>query len=179
MEPLKFGVEFNHPIERVVWPVSLRQLKLGDFFDQTIAGVAGLLEKAIVWQRLQSGRRHNHVAGGADSAFIWHCRSLPSAKRRPYDVIFNQALDKTSWPTSLRQFSIGGNFQQSLEGLGAWMPNLEEMTVLQPDPPAYNTILDGIQWPKGLRKLTVFDDVVPGEIVIPQTAHVTYLVRGH
>ncbi|CAN0245443.1 unnamed protein product, partial [Ectocarpus fasciculatus] len=60
--------------------------------------------------------------------------------------------------------TLGGDFRQSLQGLGTWMPNLEELRVLDWEYDldvgivlSHDSLLRGIEWPKGLRELTVFD----------------------
>lgn len=66
---------------------------------------------------------------------------------------FNQAIGTGVWPSSLRRVRIGGDFSQSLDALGSWMPFLEEFTLLVRD----HSLLVGIVWPKKLKKLTLYE----------------------
>lgn len=63
---------------------------------------------------------------------------------------FNQAINMSVSPSSLRRVRIGGNFRQSLYALGDWMPFLEEVTLLV----GSSGLLVGIDWPKKLKKIT-------------------------
>lgn len=85
---------------------------------------------------------------------------------------FNQRIDRSAWPASLRRLTLGVAFKQSLQGLGIWMPNLESLRLLD-----YcsgdQCLLYGIEWPKGLRRLTVFEEkskldgvVIPANVEI-------------
>ncbi|CAN0056349.1 unnamed protein product [Ectocarpus sp. 6 AP-2014] len=81
---------------------------------------------------------------------------------------FNQRIGNSRWPASLRRLTLGGSlFSQSLQGLGSWMPNLEALRLLlwtHPEDFDLETdsqkegLLRGIEWPMGLRQLTVFEE---------------------
>ncbi|CAM9920940.1 unnamed protein product [Ectocarpus fasciculatus] len=92
---------------------------------------------------------------------------------------FNQPIGSSIWPASLRRLTLGGDFRQSLQGLGSWMPNLEVLRVLDWERDAddeivssHDILLRGIEWPKGLRELTVFDHSRLDGVVIPSTVKV-------
>ena len=148
LEDLRFG-EFNQPIEPVVWPGGLQSLDLGWEFNQPI--------ESVVWpaglQQLQLGRRFNQPV----TRVIWPA-SLQSLRFGQfdcdldrYDSCFDQPIDKAVWPASLRKVEFGECFRHSVQGLGTWMPNLEELELVAND---YSFLCD-MEWPKGLKILHV------------------------
>lgn len=150
LEILHFGEDFDQPVESVVWPVGLRELTLGWNFNQPI--------ELVVWpaslQLLQLGCRFNQPI----ARVTW-----PTSLQRlsfgifdpdidSYSSKFNQPIDQAVWPATLRNVGFGRCFRQSLQGLGTWMPNLEEFML---DADDYNSVFDDIEWPKGLKILRV------------------------
>lgn len=98
LEEVAFGERFDHPIERVMWPDSIRKLSFGQYFEQPIA--------EVTWP-----------ASMCDLSFGEY-----KDWRAGWSSWFNEALDSTPWPTSLRRITVGHKFRQSLQGLGTWMP---------------------------------------------------------
>ncbi|CAN0183410.1 unnamed protein product [Scytosiphon promiscuus] len=105
------------------------------------------------------------------------CRRSIPAGAVSMDADFNQAIGGAHWPASLRQLTLGGEFSHSCATLGAWMPNLEELTLLLDDPSSYRRLLRGVEWPESLRKLTMFDDPGLHEVVIPREVQVARHAR--
>ncbi|CAN0055732.1 unnamed protein product [Ectocarpus fasciculatus] len=157
LQHLTFGSAFNQPIEDVAWPDSLQRLVVGDCFNHAIDNVRwpGSLQEVSFGRRLDSG---------ADGRVL-----LLSE--------FNQRIGGSRWPSSLRRLTVGGDFRQSLRGLGTWMPNLESLGVLGcecgvREPLSHrDSLLRGIDWPSGLRELTVFKEATLDGVVIPSTVH--------
>ncbi|CAN0244713.1 unnamed protein product [Ectocarpus fasciculatus] len=92
---------------------------------------------------------------------------------------FNQRIGSSIWPASLRRLTLGGDYRQSLQGLGTWMPNLEVLRVLDWEYDSddeivsnHDSLLRGIEWPKGLRELTVCHHSSLDGVVIPSTVTV-------
>lgn len=151
---LTFGASFNQPVSSVVWPPLLRKLSFGPDFNQPVAGVVwppSLLQLAlgtnfnqpvshVIWpaslEGLTLGKLNKDVGNGM-CMFFSH---------------FDQPIDEAMWPASLRRLTLGGDFSQPLRKLGTCMPHLEELALLKE---SYNLLAD-IEWPKCLKKLTVF-----------------------
>lgn len=157
LQRLTFGDYFNQPIEGVRWPESIRELSFGRVFDQRIDGVAWPASLSDLSFGVVDDFRH----GG-----IYHLYSA-----------FNHALNGSRWPASLRRLSLGSRFHQSLNGLGSWMPNLEELCLLPGRKWAGASLSDGIEWPNGLRKLTVYRDSSLERLAMPQSVRVVYRER--
>ncbi|CAM9638048.1 unnamed protein product, partial [Ectocarpus sp. 13 AM-2016] len=130
-----------------VWPDSLQRLVFGEGFNQPVDNVkwpGSLQEVTFGW------------CDGSDDDWMM----MFSA--------FNQPIGSSVWPTSLRRLTLGGDvFSQSLQGLGSWMPNLEVLRLLNWTHPEdvdlendsqNDILLRGIEWPMGLRQLTVFKE---------------------
>ncbi|CAN0454191.1 unnamed protein product [Ectocarpus sp. 12 AP-2014] len=204
MQELALGAEFNQPIEDIVWPLSLRKLYLGFKFNQPIERVVfpSALQEFTVGgefnQPIESVRWPDSlqilVFGMDFNRPIDNVRwpaSLQEITFACYDdhvddqvdvyADFNQSIGSSVWPASLRQLTLGENFKQSLLGLGTWMPNLEAFRLL--DHINYsgtqNSLLRGIEWPKGLNQLTVFKDSNLDGVVIPPTVQVVYRYNVH
>ncbi|CAN0290720.1 unnamed protein product [Scytosiphon promiscuus] len=158
LQQLTFDVLFNQPIHQVAWPNSLRQLSLGETFNQPIEGVnwPTSLEELVF-----------------GSTYRWSSPAEVVAIRAD----FNQAIGRAQWPASLRRLTLCGKFSCSCSELGAWMPNLEELTLLLEDPSSYGRLLRGITWPESLRKLAVFDDAGLHDVVIPREVQVVCHAR--
>ncbi|CAN0056281.1 unnamed protein product [Ectocarpus sp. 6 AP-2014] len=154
LQRLTFGQVFNQPIERVEWPDSLQALIFGEHFNYPVDNVrwpASLQE----------------VSFGCCEA-TWDYRTVMGSD-------FDQCISKSVWPASLRRITLGGMFRQSLQGLGTWMPNLEALRMLEWDIdniPNDSLLVRGIEWPKGLRELTVFKESILDGVVIPSTVQV-------
>lgn len=62
------------------------------------------------------------------------------------------------------------------------MPNLEGFRLLDYDinynTPREDSLLRGIEWPKGLRQLTVFEDSNLDGVEIPSSVKVSYRCNG-
>lgn len=170
LQRVRFGQAFNQPIERVVWPSSLRQIYLDGCFNRPINSVAW----PTSLQRLRFGENFNMPVDLVnwppslkDVVFgiqYW----VQNSDSCGFSSKFDQALDSTLWPASLRRVTLGGAFAQSLHALGTWMPFLEEFTLFVED----YSILAGIRWPKGLKKLTIYGDMDLNGVVIPPTVQV-------
>lgn len=95
------------------------------------------------------------------------------------DSCFDQPLCGADWPASLRRLIIGHDFQQSLQGLGSWIPHLKELYLLVGIDTTYNSLLSGIEWPSDLRKLYLFEDAkYKKKLGIPPSVKKVYLARG-
>lgn len=177
---LTFGRDFNQPIEGVAWPESLKVLTFGEYFDQPIElvkwpdSVTSLLFGDYFNQPIE---RATWPVALEELSFGFVDHNLSTGDRFSMWSRFSKALDTSSWPTSLRKLSIGGEFLKSLEGLGTWMPNLQEFTLLVREWCPYGSFLRPIEWPKGLRELTVHNDVDPGQMSIPDTVKILCLLR--
>ncbi|CAM9351317.1 unnamed protein product [Ectocarpus fasciculatus] len=200
LHTIMLGVRWNHPIEDVTWPPSVRQLTFGTDFNQPIerAMFPALLET------LAFGMKFNHPIEGTvwpDSVerlvFGWHFNqpvdnvrwpaslqelTFGSNRTNPRDGLtmlfstFNQRIGSSVWPASLRRLTLGGDsFRQSLEGLGIWMPNLETFHYIDYRRSSGLNLLRGVQWPTGLRQLTVCMESSIDGVVIPQTVEVLHL----
>ncbi|CAN0362701.1 unnamed protein product [Ectocarpus sp. 12 AP-2014] len=201
---LFFGGDFNHPIEEVAWPSALRQLEFGFSFNQPIqlatfpaslhqlifAGGFNQPIEDVLWpaclQGLAFGTCFNQPVDNVrwpvslqEVAFGW-CSELQRNDVLMYSK-FNQRIGRSVWPASLRRLTVGGEFRQSLQGLGTWMPKLEALRVLdwEYDPhfntfiyPQNGSLLHGIEWPKGLRELTVLEQSSLDGVAIPSTVKV-------
>lgn len=170
---------FDQAIAGIMWPGSIRQLTFGEFFDQPL----GVLPKSL--EELTFGRYFNQPIQGVKWPAALHTLSFGDVQSDQWlggDVLplsnFDQAIDGSTWPTSLQRLSIGGVFGQSFQRLGTWMPGLQELSVLLVDTWAYGELLRGIEWPKGLRTLTVLSDAVLEEIGVPPTVEIAYIVRN-
>ncbi|CAM9970144.1 unnamed protein product [Ectocarpus fasciculatus] len=169
LQQLQLGFDFNQPIERVSWPASLRQLTLFGRFNQSIEGT--------VWpdslQRLVFGHDFNQPVSNVRwpaslQEIAFGCLEDKGNSRMMIDSNFDQGIDRSAWPASLQQLTLGHKFRQSLQGLGTWMPNLEALRLLSWDHMVqHNSLLRGIEWPKGLRELTVSDGSILDDLVAP------------
>ncbi|CAN0164408.1 unnamed protein product [Ectocarpus fasciculatus] len=180
LKELIFEVEagFNQPIERVVWPASLQQLTLRGAFDQPIEGVQwpdslqGLLFGACFNQPIDDVKwpssMHELTFGGCCTDEVHDEEDMIFMSSS-----FNQPIGSSVWPTSLRRLTLGESFRQSLQGLGTWMPNLEAFRLFEHVPDG-NSLLRGIEWPKGLRQLTVCDGICLDGVVFPPSVEVVY-----
>eukprot|EP00903_Cladosiphon_okamuranus_P007787 g7536.t1 len=152
LRQLTFGHCFNQPVHGVSWPPSLRRLSFGTCFDQAVQGVAW----PSLLQELKFGRRFNQPVGGVSWPASLEALTFGDY-REDYSAFwssFNQAIDEAVWPASLRRLTLGGSFDQSLVGLGSWVPRLQELTILNDTASSSNgMILVGIEWPKGLKRL--------------------------
>ncbi|CAM9373308.1 unnamed protein product [Scytosiphon promiscuus] len=137
LRELRFDCDFDQPIERVVWPSSLRRLRLGNF-NRSI--------ESVTWptslQQLRFGRDFNQPLDGMP----------PLLEDLEVGPSFNQTVDRVQWP-SLRRLVLKKGFRQSLQALGTAMPSLERLELyFYAD--QYG-ILRGIEWPPGLKHLTM------------------------
>ncbi|CAN0118211.1 unnamed protein product [Scytosiphon promiscuus] len=158
MKELTFGELFNKPIELIIWPDSVTHLSFGQHFNRPVDEV----NWPIALHSLSFGLVDHRLSSG-DKFSMWSH--------------FTKSLDKAKWPASLRRFAVGGEFLQPLDELDAWMPHLEEFTILVREWCPYGSFMRPIGWPKGLRKLTVHDDVDPGMMSLPEGVQVVCLRR--
>ncbi|CAN0308391.1 unnamed protein product, partial [Ectocarpus fasciculatus] len=108
---LTFGTKFNQPIERAKFPASLQQLTFDENFNQPVDDVR--------WP------------ASLQEVTFGYCYDLEGNRKSLFfESNFNQRIGSSIWPASLRRLTLGGDFRQSLQGLGTWMPNLEELRVL-------------------------------------------------
>lgn len=92
---------------------------------------------------------------------------------------FNQCIGRSVCPASLRRLTLGHMFRQSLQGLGKWMPNLETLRLLDRQyDSGYDSLLRGIDWPKDLRELVVFEDSNRDGVEVPSTVQVLEVENG-
>ncbi|CAN0454430.1 unnamed protein product [Ectocarpus fasciculatus] len=84
---------------------------------------------------------------------------------------FNRRLSNSAWPPSFRLLTLGHGFRPSLQGLGTWMPNLETLRLFDHGSSGHD-LLRGIEWPKGLRHLTVFNESSLHGVELPSTVQV-------
>ncbi|CAM9965343.1 unnamed protein product, partial [Scytosiphon promiscuus] len=178
---LTFGVFFNKTLQGVVLPVSLAELTLGSCFQQPIEGVT--------WpnslRQLEFGRYFNQPVEKVNWPKALRTLSFECDSDHPFwyglwpplESRFDQPLDSARWPLSLRRLSVGGYFNQSLQGLGTWMPNLEELRLVLISGWTYRILLGGIEWPKGLRDLTVAAGACLQGVAIPPTVKVVYVEK--
>ncbi|CAN0044122.1 unnamed protein product, partial [Scytosiphon promiscuus] len=177
---LSFGDDFNHPIEGVKWPDSITELSFGDDFNHPIEGVTwpdSITElsfrmefnqpiEGVIWPssitNISFGAEFNQPVEGVTWPAGLEALSLGvdfddrSSSFHLFELgTFDQQIDRARWPTSLRRLEIGGIFRQSLQELGKWMPNLEELRVVVVNAGGYRALLGGIKWPKRLSKLAV------------------------
>ena len=166
---LRFGLEFDQPIDGFVWPPSLRQIYLDGFFNRSI--------ESVMWPtsllKLRFGESFNMpvarvVWPASLKELIFGTHFEQDENRCMFYSSFNQALDKAIWPASLRRLTLGDTFAQSLHELGAWMPGLEYFTLLVED----YSLLVGVEWPKCLKKLTMYGKTGLGGVVVPPNVQV-------
>ncbi|CAM9352241.1 unnamed protein product [Ectocarpus sp. 8 AP-2014] len=182
LQLLELGIKFNQPIEDVAWPGSLQHLTFGSRFNQPIEGVS--------WpdslQTLVFGVGFNQSVDDVkwppslhEITFGW-CDELGYNEIMMYSH-FNQRIGSSVWPASLRQLTLGHKSRQSLQGLGTWMPNLEVLRLLDyHDADAgSSSLLRGIEWPKALRHLTLFEGSVMDGVVVPETVQVVLVLARH
>ncbi|CAN0283519.1 unnamed protein product [Ectocarpus fasciculatus] len=198
LQQLFFGERFNQPVEHVQFPASLKQLILRGRFNQPIAGSvlpASLLElhlegdfnqpiEGVAWpdsiQNLVFGHDFNQSIANVrwpaslqEISFGWRLDPLDTSFIEC--AAFNQSVGSSVWPASLRRLTLGGDFRQSLQGLGTWMPNLEALRLFDWSPNSHNEHpLRDVEWPKALRELTVFGGWSLGEVEIPSTIYVLH-----
>ncbi|CAN0208747.1 unnamed protein product [Scytosiphon promiscuus] len=151
LQRLTFGSRFNQPIHQVAWPNSLKQLSFGRNFNQPV--------ERVKWPTSLEDLVFGSTFSGSSLA-VW------------IESDFNEAIDGAQWPASLRRLTLCGKFSCSCSEIGAWMPNLEELTLLLDDPSSYGRLLRGVKWPECLRKLTMFCDAGVHEVVIPREVQV-------
>lgn len=166
---------FDQPIGRVVWPKSLQRLAFGDCFNQPIDGVTwpDSLRECFF------GRMFNQPI----DRVVWPA-SLCDVCFGAFEVdhddgiflfsSFDQAIDGPRWPASIRRLTLGRTFRHSLEGLGSWMPNLAELCLLPDMRSVCEDLLRGIEWPSGLRTLTVYRGSNLESVGVPQSVQVDY-----
>ncbi|CAM9957256.1 unnamed protein product [Ectocarpus sp. 4 AP-2014] len=176
LQELIFGgvSSFNQPIAGVVLPSSLQELDLGDSFNQPIEDVAW--PDSLQW--LAFGVVFNQPIDNVgwpaslEEVVFGFCDEWSGTGITMYSH-FNQRIGSSVWPASLRRLTLGGQFRQSLQGLGTWMPNLEEIRVFDwDDDLEIDSLLRGIEWPNGLRDLTVFEESSLDGVVFPPTVQV-------
>ncbi|CAN0035741.1 unnamed protein product [Ectocarpus fasciculatus] len=197
LQTLEFGWEFNRPIERAHFPESLQKLVLVGCFDQPIAG--GCLPSSL--QQLDLGEHFNQpiedvlwpdslqrlVFGNCFNQPIDNVKWPASLEQVSFGLLyfrgvdravmfseFNQSIASCIWPASMRLLTLGDKFRQSLHGLGKWMPSLEEFFLLGYDS-GDDSLLRGIEWPEGLRQLTLFQDSSSDGVVVPTTVQILRL----
>ncbi|CAM9701028.1 unnamed protein product [Ectocarpus sp. 12 AP-2014] len=153
LQHFTFPSSFNQPIEDAVWPDSLLRLVLGAEFNQPVDRVRW----PASLQELTFGLCYDSGHNGFEM----------------YSN-FNQCIGSSVWPASLRRLTLGHKFRQSLQGLGTWMPNLETFRILDYDS-SDDSLLRGIEWPKGLRHLTVSKESNLDGVVVPSTVEVLHL----
>ncbi|CAN0337444.1 unnamed protein product [Ectocarpus sp. 12 AP-2014] len=174
---LSFGAFFDQPIEDVVWPASLKQLAFGGYFNQPTEGV--------VWRdsllKIHFGNFFNRQIDNArwpaslQDVTFGGCSDSQDKGRRDNRMLrlslFNQRIGSSVWLASLRRLNLGGDFRQSLQGLGTWMPNLEGLHLFDGEDivSQNDSLLRGIEWPEGLRELTVFWESSLHGVEIPPT----------
>ncbi|CAN0430704.1 unnamed protein product, partial [Ectocarpus fasciculatus] len=83
-----------------------------------------------------------------------------------------------AWPPSLRLLTLGHKFRHSLQGLGTWLPNPETLSLFDHGLRGHD-LLREIEWPKGLRHLTVLNESSLDRVEIPSTVQVYRPDRGH
>lgn len=123
-----------------------------------------------------------------------------SLRKLEFGSHFNQPIAQVKWSASLQDLSIGDDepfqcegfplrrlmrlgtgFRQSLRGLGAWMPHLEDLTLLVVE---NYSIVVGIEWPKNLKRIKIFQHGASSGIVVPPTVELVLLspdegIRDH
>ena len=163
LQQLTFGACFNQAVEGVAWPRSLQQVAFGICFNKPVEGVAWLESL----RKLKLGRCFNQPIAKVKwpaSLCTLVFGDLREVGFELCDSLFNQLLDQVVWPASLRQLTLGQSFQQSLRGLGAWMPWLEDFILMAGD---YGMAV-GIEWPKTLKKVKIYPwGVLKGVVVRP------------
>ncbi|CAM9636191.1 unnamed protein product [Ectocarpus sp. 13 AM-2016] len=179
LRQLQHSLEFNQPIERIQFPASLQQLDVGHSFDQPIEDVLwpSCLKRLFLGCVFNQPVDNVRWPASLEEVTFRYCDDSRDSRVKMYSE-FNQSIGSSDWPTSLRRLTVGGKFSQSLQGLGSWMPNLQVLRVLCWDlddwgHPSYGDILlPGIEWPNGLRELTVFKGSSLDRVVIPSTLQV-------
>ncbi|CAM9962499.1 unnamed protein product [Ectocarpus sp. 12 AP-2014] len=197
LQQLDLGTRFNQPIQDVVWPPSLQKLNLGFVFDHPIQRVvfpASLQEltvnggfhqpiEGVLWpdslQRLVLGWRFNRSIDNVRWPASLQEVTFGFFKNEGNSMLslgsdFNRPVGSSVWPASLQRLTLGGHFRQSLQGLGSWMPHLEALRLLDYHSDSRTSLLRGIEWPKGLRHLTVYEESNLDGVTIPSTAEVLY-----
>ncbi|CAN0056486.1 unnamed protein product, partial [Ectocarpus sp. 6 AP-2014] len=174
---LNLGYGFTHPIQRVVFPSSLEELTILEMFDQPIEGV--LWPDSL--QRLVLGSCFNQPIDNVRWPASLQEISFASCKDKEDNTLsvyadFNQSIGSSVWPASLRRLTLGEYFRQSLQGLGTWMPNLEALRLLdyRYNPGSHASLLREIEWPKGLRYLTVLEGSNLDGVTIPSVVKVDF-----
>ncbi|CAB1103084.1 unnamed protein product [Ectocarpus sp. CCAP 1310/34] len=155
LQQLTFGNRLNHPIEGTVWPDSLQTLVVGVDFNQPVDNVrwpASLQELTFGWC--------DEFAGNGMVIF----------------ANFDQPIGSSVGPALLRRLVLGHMFRQSLQGLGTWMPNLEVLHLLHYHGSGLgdSNFLREIEWPKGLRHLTLLEGTSIDGVDIPLAVQVLF-----
>ncbi|CAM9755300.1 unnamed protein product [Ectocarpus sp. 12 AP-2014] len=176
LRQLTFGVGFNQPIERATFSASLQRLTFGQQFDQPIERVEwpDSLQVLIFGENFNQPVDNVRWPASLQELTFGDYLELPD-DRMGMNSSFNQYISYSVWPASLRRITLGGFFRQSLQGLGTWMPNLEALRILEWDIdniPKESLLVRGIEWPNGLRELTVFKESILDGVVIPSTVQV-------
>ncbi|CAM9925845.1 unnamed protein product [Scytosiphon promiscuus] len=175
LQELTFGDAFNQPIKAVAWPKLLRRLEFGEAFDQRLEGVAWppSLEELTFGENFNWPVDEVTWPGSLRSLFVGRVSEDCWPNKRIYFASrFDQAIERAAWPGSLRQLSLGDQYEQSLKGLGSWMPNLEELAFFPDRRSDYGRLLSGIEWPRGLRRLTVYEDADLDSVEVPPSVKV-------
>ncbi|CAM9880685.1 unnamed protein product [Ectocarpus sp. 12 AP-2014] len=177
LQLLDLGEDFNQPIEDVVWPASLQQLTFGNRFNQPIEGTVwpdSLLTLVFGVDFNQPVDNVRWPASLQALTFGW-CDELTGNGTVMFSN-FNHPIGSSVWPASLRRLTLGHKFRQSLQGLGTWMPNLEVLRLLDYHDSALgdSSLLRGIEWPKGLRHLTLLEGSSLDGVEIPFAVQVLF-----
>lgn len=161
-----FGYDFNEAIDEVAWPPTLQKLAFGYFFNKPL--------KKARWppslQRLELTGCFNQPLEGLEwPASVCHLS---------FGYFFDQELNYVAWPASLRQLDLGYRFSRSLRDIGKWLPHLEELTLLLNYKQYPHSLLD-VQWPAGLKRLTIREGIELDGVDLPQgvKVHVAYAVK--
>lgn len=107
---VRLGYYFNQPVTGAVWPNGLRTLSFGHKFNQTLEG-ANLPESLV---ELKLGKEYN------TQLFAAGVRWPSSLRVLHMGADYDQALAGAVWPAGLRELRFGHNFNQPIDGVAAW-----------------------------------------------------------
>lgn len=163
LEELTFGVLFDQPIERVAWSNKLTHLTLGHRFNQPI--------QAVVWPsslksvRINSDHFNQPVQEAAwpegltelyfGDAFNHDVSSMfwpPGLTRIVLGDRFNKPVQGTQWPAALEELEFGHNYNQPVKGV-SWPGSLRRVKFGS----RFKQHLSGTEWPLSLETLDVGD----------------------